>query len=247
MAEANKLAAGWFDTLRVAGKHPFEAGKRIMPADEVPNGNWLQNSTVRVYYEHYETVLGRAHPCAKNSRILLVSCVTIGTLESPKVQNTPEAQILRTSNLHLSWGVNPNNTQSYSAHMMYSPHFTIFKNTEGYSRPKPIDVASLAIQLAVHPQTIINNGLAEYREPRDAAIVTDIIDSVFRTASAREHSTVLFTDVGLVTGHPPTQMARIINDALNKYSVPVVLFALGDGNLTAANPEYREFYNAMKG
>lgn len=245
---ASSFPAQWSDTLRNAQKYPFAAGRRIDKPDQlVPNGDWLQDPTCRVYYDSYIEILERAskHIDLESKPILIVTTVTIGTLESPKVQTAPEADILRSSNLHLSWGVNPNNTQSYSAHMMYAPQFSIFKKA-GHTRPRPLTAACLSVQLPVQPQTIINNGATEYREPHDAAAIAAIFDGVFRSISALDHPVVIFADVGLAHGHPPSQIARILRSGIEKYSVPLVLFALGSGDYLASDPAYVEFYNAIR-
>jgi hypothetical protein len=242
------MKAVWRNTLRIAGNYPHEKASRPdfeqLLAEPLPRR--ADRSELRVYYHPPFVLLSRLG--ALDPPPLYVMQVTDTHIDASEELRTLEAETYRRSNLHVAWGANPH--EPFECEGLYAPLVTMFKDSEGSLLASPFRFAVLAVKFPRNPTIVSRKEGDHLRNYYDSERAVAQVGTIFRRAlaltAAHGHQAVVFSDLGIHDGHPPTQLAALLLKELDSRPVPLAVVAAGDGNLSTTDPEYEELFRALR-
>jgi len=196
------------------------------------------NTNIRVYYYTPFTIFIKCSTVP-----LFINQIHDGIMDGIKIDNSIASQLLRRSNLYLSW--NSDNIYNFDPENLYTPSITIYKDAEGNTLPVTYKIACYNIKLPKNPNVYIENGNTKYVSEMELDKTREIIELCFILAVEKNHKILIFGDLNIHSGHPAYDMAKLIKEYSIKYPIQTVLLAMGDGNLNKKDDTYEEFYNTL--
>jgi uncharacterized protein (TIGR02452 family) len=166
-----------------------------------------------------------------------------------KGSNGEEPELFRRSNYALSL-----DTTAYplgDGEYLYSPTVVIFKGCDGKRVENPPSVSMMAIPPPSRPQLISisgDNGYVEvYSNMSDEERMRKKIYAMFITAIENGHDTLVIPNYGCgVHQNPIGKVIAIFNDAIQKYPVPYVFFAIKTHNDLKKDKEFLVFHKNIR-
>jgi len=241
------MRAIWRNTLRIAPNYPFEKAVRPNFA-KLPNRHASRDGApeLRVFYHSPFMVLARLSALPRPP--LYVMQVSDLHISSAEELDSLEAETYRRSNLHVAWGAEP--AAPFDADGLYAPLVTVFKEGDGNLLESPYSVAVFAVKFpknpTIHSRMERDRPVNYYESERMVEQVRDLLRRALLVARAHDHPAIVFGDLGVHDGHPPTQVGEILLALLREFPLPLAMVAAGDGQLTQKDPEYEELHRVLR-
>jgi hypothetical protein len=133
--------------------------------------------------------------------------------------------------------------------VLYSPTVVVFKNAKGKRIEKPVSISIVNVPPLIRPglMSVSNpsgSGYVEnFESSNDRERTRKRINMMFKTAITRGHDTIIITNYGGGTcQNPLNEITRLFNEAIVKYPVPYVFFAVKTHERREKDREFLTFH-----
>lgn len=162
-----------------------------------------------------------------------------------------EADLFRKSNYHLA--IEENQFPILEDQCLYSPTVVIFKNATFKRMDSPVSVSILNIPPLHSPRLVSTqnpNGkgyIEVFDSINDEDRARKKIYMMFKIAVLHKHDTMIITNYGSGTnGNPIEKTIEIFNDAIRKYPIPYVFFAIKTHEQREKDKEFHIYHKHVK-
>jgi hypothetical protein len=162
-----------------------------------------------------------------------------------------EADLFRRSNYYMA--VEEAMYPILEDEVLYSPTVVIFKDEKGKRLEKPVSIGVVNVPPLNRPSLIsmpakTGSGYEEaFESANDEERARKKIFAMFRTAIAYDHDTLIITNYGGgKLQNPLVKITGIFNEAISKYPVPYVFFAIKTNDKRAKDSDFLMFHSRIR-
>lgn len=161
-----------------------------------------------------------------------------------------EADFIRRSNYYLS--IEESDYPITEGQSLYSPTVVVFKNDDHKRLENPVSISVLNIPPMHSPKLISmshpsGKGYIEvFDSKNDEDKVRRRIFMMFKTAIMNNHDTIIITNYGSDSNNPMEKVCEFFKEAIEKYPIPFVFFAIKTHNRREKDKYFHMFNRLVR-
>jgi hypothetical protein len=243
----------WKDTYKVADHFKHQPGCKIteIKEDDLEKAEKQELKKVLVLDKDVLCVAEEAYKAG--FRPLVISAANENDPMEGVKRGHPsvEGDIIRRSNMGL--GLDKEYYPLRNTDAIYLPTVTVFKDVNFKRMTKHFTLPFLVISPIKRPSliTLRNEGTMEddYENSREAETMRKRIELMFQMAVLKGHHSIVVSDFGVRDNNPQKRIVQYFNEAMKKYPVKYVFFAVASPEPSKKNksdPVYEYFHKHVQ-